>query len=106
MSSQLYFAVAMQLEGSLGETSNSDDFQFAHFEFSDVGIHVGEEDMEAKLFAYVAASVHESRKHRVMCLASDKASPCSGSLQNATITYPNNVAVVCCPQVVWGYAAS
>jgi hypothetical protein len=98
---QLFFALGLQLETSLGETSKLIDLQFTKFEFVEDGIHVGDDNLDAKLFAYVASGIEEPRKHTVFSVAVDKASPCSGSLQNSTITFPNNVAIICCPQAVW-----
>ena len=56
--------------------------------------------MEETLFQYVQQGRCESLRHRVVSIATDKASPAFLPLQNSLLSYPSGIAVVCCPQAM------
>ena len=98
---QLLWKVGMQLESYLGEQNKKKGtaeglvvFKTRTFEDSLTG-----SNKDQKLVQYVLAAGEESSKHRVFSIATDKGSPCNLVLQNSTITYTNNVSVLCTPQV-------
>jgi hypothetical protein len=69
-------------------------FHFLSFEES-----VAEGSVDYKLAQYVACTAEESRKHKFASLPTDKCSPSMMSLMNGVISFPNNVAALCAPQV-------
>ena len=43
--------------------------------------------------------MHSMKMKPIMTIATDKAVPASGAIQNSVVSFPDNVAVICCPQV-------
>ena len=57
--------------------------------------------MNEALWEYVAKCRMQSMKMKpIMTIATDKAVPTSGAIQNSVVSFPDNVAVICCPQVI------
>ena len=56
-------------------------------------------DLDSKLFQYAKAATIHGRKHTTFSIATDKAGLCYTSLQNTTITYPDNFTAICQPVV-------
>ena len=64
-------------------------------------IKAGDVNMDENLYRYTCEAIRESAKHFVYGIATDKASPASGSVTNTVITFKTNVGIVCCPSVPW-----
>ena len=41
--------------------------------------------------------MHSMKMKPIMTIATDKAVPASGAIQNSVVSFPDNVAVICCP---------
>ena len=101
---QICFALAAQLEASLGEGQRGlGPTELASLAYSD-WMEVGAADMDEKLLHYVLSGVDESHRHRVMSIATDKAGPAGMSLLNSVVSFPNNKMILCCPQAPGGSA--
>ena len=44
--------------------------------------------------------MHSMKMKPIMTIATDKAVPASGAIQNSVASFPDSVAVICCPQVI------
>ena len=102
LASQVVWAVSRHTERALAEARGSKQGDSADFAFVEQSISGTRDDLNEQLFTYASACVHESTRHRVLGLATDKANPCSGSFQNSVISLANNKIIVCCPQAPGG----
>ena len=66
------------------------------------GIKPGQCNTEEQLYAYVREGVRASLGHQFLGVATDKASPCPGSLSNTVVSLDNNQLLLCCPSVLGG----
>lgn len=97
---QLCWSLSLQIELALADVSQGRlSSDWLGVRFRENLVDVGASDMNQQLFAYVSATVAESCSHNFIGIATDKASPCGGSLTNAVISFPNGKLAVCCPQV-------
>ena len=57
--------------------------------------------MNEALWEYVEKStMHAMKMKPIMTIVTDKAVPASGAIQNSVSSFPHNVAMICCPQVL------
>ena len=57
-------------------------------------------DMSEALWEYVEkCRMHSMKMKPIMTIATDKAVPASGAIQNSVVSFLDNVAVMSCPQV-------
>lgn len=107
LSAQLLFFVARRLESRIVQRSAGGATQSQRFfSFQTATIAVGDSDLDEKLYAYVARCKLEGQRHLFVGVATDKAAVCGQSLQNTTMTFGNNMTLVCCPQVASGTVGS
>ena len=58
-------------------------------------------DMNEESWEYVEkCGRHAMKKKPIMTIATDKAVPASRAIKNSIISFPHNVAMVCCPQAI------
>lgn len=101
LAAQLSLAFAKRVEHLMAQqNAGKHTGEWVSFAFRESRVQVGTSDMDQQLFSYVGACVAESVHHNVIGIATDKASPCSGSFTNTLISFPNGKVAVCCPQVV------
>ena len=93
---QITAALSSQLESALA-VHDLPETSVCRFSFRDKTIHVNDLDLNEKLFGYVESGKLEAQKHTVFCMAADKS---AAGVFNATLTFPNNVAILCCPNVL------
>lgn len=97
---QVSLVLAKQVERALGQQGGDDIDDRCNMQFKTKGVEAGAKDMDEKLFQYVMASISESRRHSIVSVATDKATPSGMALHNTTISYANNKTVLCCPVVL------
>lgn len=97
---QVLFIVARRVEALVCSRGQKADKIPMDFEYREHKIKVGDPQLDEKLVAYVLAGIAESRRHRNLSIATDKANPCASSLQNSVIVFPNNSGIICVPNVL------
>lgn len=102
LAAQLLWFLARQAELTMSDVSQGRQIAAdgEGVKLVEKGIKAGRPETDAQLFAYVSSCVRASEGHRVIGIATDKASPCSGSFVNTVVTLSSNELLVCCPQVV------